>query len=96
MRNWRKMTWTLWIWSALILVWAVAGAGSANCGSEKGDAILSAEDAQTACEAGAGIGVAIVLGFGSQVIWAPGVASSVPALSAAPMQSVRTDPARRF
>jgi hypothetical protein len=64
-RKWRKMTWVLWIWSILIVVWMVAGASAADCSSEKGDAFLSAKDAQDACAAGAGIGVLAValIGF---------------------------------
>src|SRR3712207_3160136 len=62
MRKWRKMTWALWAWSALILVWMFAGGGSAaqECANQRGDTFLSAEDAQAACEAGAGIGILLV------------------------------------
>jgi hypothetical protein len=57
MRRWRKMTWVIWLWCAAIIVWAVAGGSSAanNCS----DAAY-----QDACNAGAGIGVAIILLIG--------------------------------
>ena len=66
MKKWRKMTWVLWAWSALILVWAVGGGGSvaAECANERGDAFISAQTAQDACAAGAGIGIAIILFIG--------------------------------
>lgn len=56
--KWRKATWALVIWSALILIWAIGGAAANDCASEVDD--LS----QSACEAGTGIGVAIILLFG--------------------------------
>lgn len=53
----RKMTWALWIWSALIVVWAIAGGSSA--------ANKCAHSAyQNACNAGAGIGVGVILFVG--------------------------------
>lgn len=60
MLRWRKMTWVLIIWSALILIWAIAGGGSAadDCSNE------ATQTAQDACEAGAGIGIAIILLIG--------------------------------
>jgi hypothetical protein len=60
-RHWRKMTWVLWIWSILILVWAIAGGSSAS-----DDCIGNARDQLTkdACNTGAGIGVAIILLIG--------------------------------
>lgn len=66
MRKWRKMTWAIWAWCALILVWAIGGGSSAasDCADEKGSEFLSAADAQSACEAGTGIGIAIVLFIG--------------------------------
>ena len=65
MRKWRKMTWVLVAWSALIVVWMVGGANAADCGSQTGDSFISDQTAQDACAAGAGIGVAIValIGF---------------------------------
>lgn len=66
MRHWRKMTWVIWLWCAAIIVWAVAGGGSAanSCTHKRGDAFLNAHDAQQACQAGAGIGIAIILVIG--------------------------------
>jgi hypothetical protein len=66
MLKWRKMTWALIVWSGLILLWAGAGTGAAasECANQKGDEFLSAADAQAACEAGAGIGIALVLFVG--------------------------------
>jgi hypothetical protein len=57
--RWRKMTWAIIVWCVLILVWMVGGAASNECGQERTD--LN----QSACEAGTGIGVALVgfLGF---------------------------------
>ena len=66
MKRWRKSTWALLIWCALILVWAIGGGAAAadECANEPGSTFLSARDAQEACEAGAGIGVAIILFIG--------------------------------
>lgn len=58
MFKWRKMTWVLIIWSALILIWAVAGAGSNDCANE------SSQSLRDACEAGTGIGVLLILFIG--------------------------------
>jgi TM2 domain-containing membrane protein YozV len=65
MRKWRKMTWVLIIWSALIIIWMIAGSAGNDCANQAGDAFLSQKDAQSACEAGTGIGVALValIGF---------------------------------
>ena len=56
--HWRKMTWVLIGWSLLIVIWAIGGGSSTNCGSKPSQ--LQRE----ACESGTGIGVAIVLVFG--------------------------------
>jgi hypothetical protein len=53
--RWRKMTWMLIIWCALILAWAVAGAASNDCAQQT---------YQSACQAGTGIGVTLILGLG--------------------------------
>lgn len=47
------MTWVLWIWSIIIVIWMVAGGVNADCGGE------------SACQAGTGIGIAIIalIGF---------------------------------
>ena len=55
------MTWVLIIWSALILIWAIAGGGSAN---EDCRAEATTQLARDACDAGTGIGVALVLLIG--------------------------------
>jgi amino acid transporter len=52
------MTWVLIIWSLLILVWAIGGGASNECAKE------TTHLNQSACEAGTGIGVAIVLLIG--------------------------------
>lgn len=54
----RKMTWVLIIWCALILVWAIAGGSNADCGEERNESLRSA------CEAGAGIGILLILLIG--------------------------------
>ena len=59
--HWRKMTWVLIIWCAIILIWAIAGAAGSDCANQAGDQFLSAKDAQDACDAGTGIGVALIL-----------------------------------
>jgi hypothetical protein len=56
--HWRKMTWVLILWSALILIWAIAGGASNDCGSQASNA------AKSGCEAGTGIGVALILFIG--------------------------------
>jgi hypothetical protein len=58
--HWRKMTWVLIIWCALILIWAIAGGSSASndCSHQ------ATELNRNACDTGAGIGVAIVLLIG--------------------------------
>lgn len=58
LRRWRKMTWVVWIWCLLIVVWAVAGTAGNDCASEV-DRL-----SQDACATGTGIGVAIVLLIG--------------------------------
>jgi hypothetical protein len=57
--HWRKATWALVIWTLLILVWMIAGAAGNECAEE------TTELNQSACEAGTGIGVALIglLGF---------------------------------
>lgn len=58
--HWRKMTWVLIVWSALILIWAIGGGASASndCANE------ATQLSQDACNTGAGIGVALVLFIG--------------------------------
>lgn len=56
--RWRKATWALVVWVALILIWAIAGGASADCGAE------TTRLNRQACEAGTGIGVAIIFLIG--------------------------------
>lgn len=60
MRHWRKMTWVLVLWCIAILVWAIAGGAHAahSCVNQNGQAL------QSACDAGAGIGIAVILFVG--------------------------------
>ncbi len=60
MRRWRKMTWVLIAWCALIIVWAIAGGSSAahDCTSQLGQA------GQSGCQAGAGLGILLILLIG--------------------------------
>jgi putative copper export protein len=58
MPRWRKMTWAIIIWCVLILIWAIAGGASNDCGDK------ARELNQSACEAGTGIGVALILFLG--------------------------------
>lgn len=60
----RKMSWAIIVWTVIFAIWAIAGAASNDCGSQKGDQFLSAHDAQAACAAGTGIGVALIF-----VLW---------------------------
>lgn len=63
--KWRKATWAIAIWSALMITWAVAGGNSANgsCKSEGSD-VLSTQTVSDACDIGTGIGVALII-----VLW---------------------------
>jgi hypothetical protein len=56
--HWRKMTWLLIIFSALMLIWIVAGANSANCSDQHGH---YQQAKQAGCEAGTGIGIAALI-----------------------------------
>ena len=57
LRQVRKMTYVVWAWCLLILVWAIAG-GSSAASSCQSSAYTNA------CQAGAGIGVAVILFVG--------------------------------
>lgn len=50
----RKMTWVLILWCAAILAWAIGGAASNKC----------AGTYASACQAGTGLGVAVILFVG--------------------------------
>jgi len=56
--RWRKATWAIVIWCVLILIWAISGGASSDCASETTD--LN----QSACEAGTGLGIVIILLIG--------------------------------
>lgn len=57
------MTWALVAWSALFLVWVIAGAseGASSASSCHTTLLQSAKDCQTATTAGATIGVAFIV-----------------------------------
>lgn len=55
--KWRKMTWVLWIWSIIILYWAIVGGISASNS-------CTHQTYQTACQDGTGLGVLAVLFIG--------------------------------
>lgn len=57
-RRWRKMTWVVWAWCALILFFAIAGGAGNECGEE------TTQLGQDACTAGTGLGVAVILFIG--------------------------------
>jgi hypothetical protein len=56
--RWRKATWALVIWCVLILLWAIAGGASNDCANQ------ATELDKNACQAGTGIGVALILLIG--------------------------------
>lgn len=60
MPRWRKATWAIVVFSALMLVWIVAGVGavSDNCAGKTGDAL---EACQAGTAIGGGIGVTILI-----------------------------------
>jgi len=69
MRHWRKMTWALIVWSALVVLWAVAGAaGSGSAATDYCEHHRSAYLSQHGCEeahnVGTGIGVAAIVFVG--------------------------------
>lgn len=62
--RWRKMTWALVIFSALMLVWAIAGGAAAQDEGAIRDCmeggILSRADCEDLQDAGTGLGVAFI------------------------------------
>lgn len=56
--HWRKTTWAIVVWCAVIIIWAIAGGSNAanNCQAQG--------YYKNACDAGAGIGVALILLIG--------------------------------
>jgi len=65
--RWRKMTWVLLIWTALIAAWMISAAGSAHGVSAdcQHDTVLSAQACNNAEDAGTGIAIVLIglLGF---------------------------------
>ncbi len=59
MRSWRKMTWAILIWTAVMVAWIVSGASavSNNCAGETGDALATC---QAATAIGGGIAVTLI------------------------------------
>lgn len=58
MRRWRKMTWVLWGWTILMLVWIVAGGISATNGDCDGESTAELRQlCEDATDVGAGIGI---------------------------------------
>ena len=66
----RVALWATVLWTVLMAVWLIAGAGGAgsDCANQAGDKFLSAQDAQAACEAGAGFAGLLIVG-----VWAFGL-----------------------
>lgn len=64
--HWRGMTHLIILWCVLVFIWAVVGGvRSANtCSHQTGNLYLTAGAAKNACEAGAGIGIGIILLIG--------------------------------
>jgi hypothetical protein len=56
--HWRKMTWVLIIFSALMLIWIIAGASATDCEDQVGQ-YQNAKEA--GCEAGTAIGVGLLI-----------------------------------
>jgi hypothetical protein len=62
--HWRKMTWVILIFNAIMLIWVIAGAASGHPTNCNG---LSTQTCNDAYNAGKGIGVGILI-----VLWALG------------------------
>lgn len=68
MRNWRPMTWVLWIWTLLMFVWMIGGAASATNGDCDLEATAELRQlCQDATDVGASLAVALLF-----VLWALG------------------------
>jgi hypothetical protein len=72
MRHWRKMTWAILAWTALIVIWMVAGGSSASstasdCATDPSvtSGILTKQECIDASNVGTGLGVLFVgfIGF---------------------------------
>ena len=64
MRRFRKMTWAIWLWSALMLTWVITAIATRPAGSCKATAYLSKQDCASASNVGTGIGVTLLI-----VLW---------------------------
>jgi hypothetical protein len=66
MRHWRKMTWVIVLWCVAIIVWAVAGASTTHHDVQTclAQGVLTRQECQSAADAGAGIGIGIILFIG--------------------------------
>ena len=64
MRRWRKMTWTILVWTGLIVAWMVSAGGSTADEASKctDSTFLSAADCETATSAGGGLAI-MLIGF---------------------------------
>lgn len=64
-RKMRKLTWAIIIFNALMLVWIVAGTGSAvngaDCANQTADAFMTAAENQELCEGATAIGAGIAV-----------------------------------
>jgi predicted small integral membrane protein len=56
--HWRKMTWVLIIWSALMLAWIINAGVGADCSEQVGQ---YQQAKQSGCEAGTGIGIGLLI-----------------------------------
>ena len=67
MRKWRKMTWAILVWTALIVVWMIAGGSAVSDQADKcatdpsvTSGILSKQECIDATNVGGGIGILFV------------------------------------
>ena len=61
MRRWRKMTWTILLFTALMAAWAIGGAATAdNAAQCANDTVLGADTCTDARNAGTGIAVVLI------------------------------------
>lgn len=61
--RWRKMTWVLWIESAIFLIWIIGAAADRPSKDCEADQFLSKSDCVAASDAGTAIGVGLVIFF---------------------------------
>lgn len=63
MARWRKMTWAIWAWSLLCLVWLITGIAAVSSTKRHCNG-LSQSACQAATNVGAGIGVTFIV-----IVW---------------------------